>query len=340
MKLVRYDDWRTGVLVSDDTFVDVAGSMPALAHHNPAAAEVLGPYFTGYQSRDWAPMIESWNLVREPLAELVDLTAEQGLSSVRSLAEVTLLPPLPSPSARIFALGANFADHAANALTRILGRTVTEDEIRAERDNGLPPYGFTVIPQTVAASGSRLLPPPGATMVDYEAEVAVVLRHGGRHLASDDLDVWGFTAFNDFSIRDHFFGRGERIDRGALTWALSKNFQTASFCGPVMVVDEPYDIHDLRLRSQVNGQTRQDSSTAHMVYSFGDAIEHLSKYFELLTGDMVVSGTPAGTVLEDGADGHYLCTDDEVAVIVDGVGVLRTSVGAAENPPRSTATRA
>jgi 5-carboxymethyl-2-hydroxymuconate isomerase len=95
-----------------------------------------------------------------------------------------------------------------------------------------------------------------------------------------------------------------------------------------MVVDEPHDVGKLRMQTRVNGETRQDSTTAEMVYSFGDCVEHLSDYVELLPGDMLVSGTPAGTAIESGPDGPYLQPGDEVAVEIEGVGVLRTVVGA------------
>jgi 2-keto-4-pentenoate hydratase/2-oxohepta-3-ene-1,7-dioic acid hydratase in catechol pathway len=273
-------------------------------------------------------MIAAWQDVREPLAHM----AEQGAAgrngiTLRRLDEVRLLPPLPSPQARIFALGANFADHAANAKSVLLGRKVTQEEVLAEPGQGLPPWGFIVLPQTVVGSGATLIPPRGATMVDYEAEVAVVLRSGGRHLSPDDLDVWGFTAFNDFSLRDHYFGRGTAVDRGILVWGLSKNFETANACGPWMVVDEPYDVGKLQMCCRVNGQVRQDSSTAEMVYSFGATAEHISDYVELASGDMLTSGTPAGTAIESGVDGPYLNAGDEVEVEVEGVGVLRTVVG-------------
>jgi 2-keto-4-pentenoate hydratase/2-oxohepta-3-ene-1,7-dioic acid hydratase in catechol pathway len=248
---------------------------------------------------------------------------------VKDLAEVRLIAPLTSPQATILAAGANFADHASAAKSIILGRTITEDDIRGEREQGLPPWGYTVLPRTVIGPDGDLVAPAGATMLDYEVEAAVFLKSGGRNIAAADIDVWGFTAWNDVSIRDHLVGRGPALDRGILVWAISKNFDGANPCGPWVVVDEPFDIDNLSMTSRVNGQVRQKSSTAQMVYSFGDIVEHLSQYVTLRPGDIFLSGTPGGCAIEGGVDGPFLRPGDEVEVAVGGVAVLRNFVKAA-----------
>lgn len=301
MRLIRFDDWSTGVMLDDATFVD--------------ATDLVG-------GTDWAPMIETWPQVRSMFTE------RAGNGTPVALSEVTPRPALVAPRARIFALGSNFPDHAAAAKSMILKREVTDAEVLAEREQGLPPWGFVVVPETVIPDGGTVVAPNGATMLDYECEVCAVLAAGGRGLASGDVQIWGYTAWNDLGVRDHYFGRGTPIDRGILSWNLQKNFTGANACRPWMVVDEPYDPGKVRMATRVNGETRQDSSTAEMIWSFGDTAAHLSDYLELLPGDALVSGTPAGTAIESGPDGPFLRPGDRVEVEIEGVGVLTTLVGA------------
>jgi 2-keto-4-pentenoate hydratase/2-oxohepta-3-ene-1,7-dioic acid hydratase in catechol pathway len=328
MKIARFDDWATGLVVSDTHLIDVAASIDGLASYDAAAAATLQPLVCGEARLDWANMIEAWAVARRAMRQIETL-GQTGAAGIilRKLADVTLQPPLISSGGMILAAGANFADHASNAKTIILGKKVTEEELRAERDQGLPPWGYTVLPRTVVGPDAELVTPQGATMLDYEVEVAIVLARGGRNIVASDLAVWGFTAWNDVSIRDHFFGRGPAIDRGIMTWCIAKNFDTANPCGPWIVVDEPFDLDNLPMATRVNGEVRQNSTTAGMIYTFGDIVEHLSSYFTLRPGDILLSGTPAGCMIERGPDAQFLRPGDTVEVEVGGI-VLRNRVKA------------
>jgi 2-keto-4-pentenoate hydratase/2-oxohepta-3-ene-1,7-dioic acid hydratase in catechol pathway len=328
VRLIRFNNWQTGIVVTDHQFLDVVESLPAFAERDAVAARLVGELLGGPQVADWAPMIEQWEAAGPALSDLSAL-AQTGAAGIvlRMLTDVDLLPPLPSPRPRVFALGSNFADHGARSKTKILGRTVTEEEIIAEHEQGLPPWGFLVVPGTISGTGATLCPPAGVTMLDYEAEAAIVLRSGGSGIPAGDVAVWGYTGWNDLSIRDHFFGKGTAIDRGVLNWTLAKNFQGANPCGAWMCVDEAVDVQNLRMRSRVNGAVRQDSTTAKMIYSFAETVAHLSEYVTLLPGDMLTSGTPAGPAIEDGLDGAYLNPGDVVEIEIEGAGILRTIVG-------------
>lgn len=220
------------------------------------------------------------------------------------LADVTLEPPLPSAAPRIFAMGGNFPMHVADT-ERKLDVTVPDW-----------PWGFYVIPGTIVGDGATVTPPRGTQKLDYEAEVAVVL--------DDDGGVWGWTGWNDFSMRDPAFGLAE-VDRGPLTWSLQKNFATANACGPWLVVDAlPAD--GLRIVCRVNGEVRQDGNTRDMKHDFAAIVDHIGAYLPLAAGDMIVSGTPAGTAMEGGPDGAFLNDGDVVEVEVDGAGTLTNRV--------------
>ncbi|HEX6390011.1 MAG TPA: fumarylacetoacetate hydrolase family protein [Solirubrobacteraceae bacterium] len=216
------------------------------------------------------------------------------------LSDVTLEPPLPDPAARIFAMGGNFALHTAD----------TEKKLSIKVPDW--PWGFYVIPGTIVGDGAQIRPPAHTQKLDYEAEVAAVL--------DDDGAIWGWTAWNDFSMRDPAFGLAP-VDGGPLTWSLQKNFATANACGPWLVV-EPFPADGLRIRCRVNGELRQDGNTRDMKHDFAAIAAHIGAYLPLGAGDMIVSGTPSGTAIEGGPGGPFLADGDEVEVEVDGAGVL------------------
>jgi 2-keto-4-pentenoate hydratase/2-oxohepta-3-ene-1,7-dioic acid hydratase in catechol pathway len=327
MRLIRFDQWQTGVMVTDDEFVDVGASVSALSRRYAAAGAVLSELL-GDDRTDWRAMIERWDEARPALEALLELAKSGGAGAVsRRMSDVSLLPPLPSPTPRVFALGSNFADHGARAKTKILGREVTEAEVVEDYDRGLPPWGYLVLASSIVPSGAEVTPADEVTMLDYEVEVAVVLRSGGKRLAVDDVSVWGYTGWNDLSIRDHFFNVGPAIDRGILIWTLAKNFDGGNPCGVWMCVDEDADVQSLPMRLRVNGEQRQYSTSAKMIYSFAETAAHLSEYVRLEPGDMITSGTPAGPAVEDGPDGRYLQPGDKIEMEVGGAGILRTTIG-------------
>jgi 2-keto-4-pentenoate hydratase/2-oxohepta-3-ene-1,7-dioic acid hydratase in catechol pathway len=167
-----------------------------------------------------------------------------------------------------------------------------------------------VLPDTVVGPNAPVSPPAGIQKYDYESEVAVILKSGGRGLRPNDVAVWGYTAWNDLSIRDGRLGIGPPLHRGAFSWAIEKNFDTGNSCGPWIVVDEP-----------------QDWSTTELMYSFGETASFISNYLRLATGDLICSGTGHGTAAEFGRDGdRWLKPGDRVEVEVEGVGVLRNDV--------------
>jgi 2-keto-4-pentenoate hydratase/2-oxohepta-3-ene-1,7-dioic acid hydratase in catechol pathway len=203
----------------------------------------------------------------------------------------------------------------------VSGATATVAQRRAQG-----PWGFLVVPETVVGPEHEVQAPDGLTKLDYEGEVAVVLRSGGRGIAADGLEIFGFTAFNDFSLRDSVLGVGPIYDKGVMSWALQKNFDSGSSCGPWLVVDEGHDPNALRIQLRVNGETRQDGSTAEMIFSFGETASHLSEFLTLKPGDVIASGTTAGTAVESGIDGPFLKRGDVVELEVEAVGVLRNTI--------------
>jgi 2-keto-4-pentenoate hydratase/2-oxohepta-3-ene-1,7-dioic acid hydratase in catechol pathway len=131
--------------------------------------------------------------------------------------------------------------------------------------------------------------PRGSTMTDYEVELVVVIGKGGRHIAKEDAaaHVFGYCVGNDVS---------ERVwQRLTPQFTLGKGFDTHAPFGPwITTADEVPDPHALAIRCTVNGETRQDSNTRHLVFNVWDQLEHLSQAMTLEAGDLIFTGTPGG----------------------------------------------
>ena len=267
------------------------------------------------QGADWAELIAGWAERRSALEDL-----ESNGSGGRPLADLTLEPPLPSLSARIFAMGGNFPMHTAETADKL--EIELSDEVKSEEKDA-PPWGFYVIPGTTVGPDAEVSPPPGTQRFDYEGEVGVVLT--GEPVSGDEVSIWGYTAWNDFSIRDAAFGMS-KVDHGPLTWSLQKNFSSANAAGPWLVVDDETDYAGMAIACRVNGETRQDGNTKDMKYSYGEIAAHISEYLPLRPGDMILSGTPSGTAMEGGPDGRFLADGDLCEVEAGASGVLRNRV--------------
>lgn len=324
MKLVRFDHGATGIIsaqAGELSVIDVAASARKLAASERRRSDILLSVFGERGSSDWVTAITLWEQVREALEVLrPDKAVSRPLSAVR------LEAPLPSRTAKIFSLGGNFADHTAAGFTAIRGTEYRAEDIANEKDQGLPPWGFMTPATIVSGHDSDIVPPRSTQLLDYEGEVAVVLASGGRDLRPSDVKIWGVAAWNDLSVRDPHYKTGEAIDRGVFSVPVQKNWETGKPFGPWLVVDAGLDVGGLGIETRVNGEVRQSGNTKNMIYTFADAAAYLAEYMNLTPGDVVVSGTPAGTAGESGAGGPFLKDGDVVEVEVEDVGVLRNRV--------------
>ncbi|KXX57436.1 fumarylacetoacetate hydrolase family protein [Rhodococcus sp. LB1] len=320
MRFARLQSGKTAV-AQEDRFIDLHGAVTAFSAHDPSASSILTGLLPTADA-DWTSLIDGWDKARAAVESLLVWAAKEGGYDV----VLDGAPPLAAPSIAVLAIGANFATHAARSEFAIEGGgAATADRVAKlleARRSGVPPWGFQILPRTVVGDGGRLGRPSGFSYLDYEGEVGVVLRGG------ETPRVWGVVAVDDVSVRDPYFSSGApRIDEGPLTWVLQKNFRGGTACGPWVVVDEDLDENDLDIQTRVNGKLRQSGSTSEMVYSFADVVDHLHGFIPLRAGDIIASGTPAGTAFEEGADGPFLVDGDEVVVEVEGVGSLRNVVG-------------
>lgn len=216
---------------------------------------------------------------------------------------VKLLAPIPRPP-KIICVGLNYRDHAMES-----GLAIPET-----------PTIFAKFPNCVIGPGQPIVLPRNSTRPDYEAELAVVIGKGGRHIAEEDWreHVFGYTILHDVSARDFQMATSQ--------WMIGKTFDTFAPMGPAIVTaDEIPDPHNLRISLTLNGATMQDSNTGNLIFKIPQLIAYLSSVFTLETGDVIATGTPAGVGFARKPP-VYLKPGDEVRIRIEGIGELMNPV--------------
>jgi 2-keto-4-pentenoate hydratase/2-oxohepta-3-ene-1,7-dioic acid hydratase in catechol pathway len=220
------------------------------------------------------------------------------------LAEVRLLAPA-SPR-KYLAIALNYADHIAE-----MGMEAPE-----------VPVFFNKQVTCVTGPGAEVHMPKVSTLLDYEAELALVIGKRCRHVSVERAHevIAGYTCANDLSVRD-WQGRAQ-------TMTIGKSFDTHGPLGPWLVTpDEVGDPQDLQVRCYVNDELRQDASTAEMVFDCFQQVSHLSEAFTLEPGDVIATGTPAGVGLGRQPFREYLLhIGDTVRVEIERIGELVNTV--------------
>ncbi len=233
------------------------------------------------------------------------ITAAAAAAQPIALAEVELLAPLRRPG-KIMAIGLNYLDHC-------LEQGLTPPD---------RPTLFTKFTTSVNDPGGEIRWDPALTqMVDYEAELAVVIGKQARRVqAADAYDyIFGYTCLNDVSARD--------LQKADGQWVRAKSLDTFAPIGPVVVTaDELPDPHNLFVRSWVNGELRQDSNTKHLIHNVPNLVAFLSAAFTLEPGDIITTGTPGGVGLHRNPP-TFLEPGDHVVVEVEQIGRLENTVG-------------
>jgi 2-keto-4-pentenoate hydratase/2-oxohepta-3-ene-1,7-dioic acid hydratase in catechol pathway len=216
--------------------------------------------------------------------------------------ELSLLPCVRRPG-KIIAVGLNYRRHAHET-----GAAIPET-----------PILFSKFNNTLAASCEQVKLPTVASQYDYEVELGVVI---GRRAASVDVNaaldyVLGYCTANDLSARD--------LQMRTSQWLLGKTLDGFCPVGPYLVTrDEVPDPQRLALRTWVNGELRQNSNTADMIFSVAEIVSYASRYMTLDPGDLIITGTPEGVILGMPEPRVWLKPGDEVIVEVEDVGRLTT----------------
>jgi 2-keto-4-pentenoate hydratase/2-oxohepta-3-ene-1,7-dioic acid hydratase in catechol pathway len=233
------------------------------------------------------------------LPALAALVATAPDSAWLNEADLHPAPIVPAPG-KIVCIGLNYRRHA--------------------QETGMPipttPILFSKFSDTIAASGDAVPLYPSSAKYDYEAELVVVMGRRAFHVAEADAltYVLGYCNGNDLSARD--------LQMLTPQWLLGKTLPKFMPVGPYLVTaDDIPDPQNLPVRCWLNGQLRQNSSTADMVFSVAQIISYISRFFPLEPGDIISTGTPEGVILGD-KEPVWMQPGDEVRVEVGGLGTL------------------
>lgn len=217
--------------------------------------------------------------------------------------------PIARPSL-ILCVGLNYVDHA------------NESSMKVPEE----PILFTKAPNCLVGPYDEVLTPRGATTVDYEVELAVVIGRQCRYLESPEQameHLAGFTIANDVSERTF------QLERGGGQWIKGKSCETFNPCGPYLATTDEVNLDGgLDLWLDVNGERRQTGSTHDMIFDIATVIHHVSQFVVLEPGDLVNTGTPPGVAMGMAEPG-YLSPGDVMTLGITGLGEQRQEVASA-----------
>ncbi|ARP81941.1 hypothetical protein CAL12_14695 [Bordetella genomosp. 8] len=300
MKFVTFagSSHRLGVLLDPDTLFDLTSAWRH-ADDSTAPSDVgdliaLGP---------------------DGLREVERLLREQAGNAAYTarLADTRLLAPIPRPAKNIFCIGRNYREHI----------------VEGNRARGRDPHDFPKVIEVFTKPPTTVIGPDAAIAahadvtreLDYEVELGVVIGKAGINIpAARAMDhVFGYTIINDISARDLQKAHGQ--------WFKGKALDSHCPMGPCIVhkqaIDDP---HALSIQLDVNGERRQDSNTADLLFKIPDIIAQLSAGMTLEAGDIIATGTPSGVGLGL-VPPRYLRKGDVVSARIEGLGVLRNTIG-------------
>jgi len=295
------------ILATQEKFFD----LPSLLHNVQAAA--LRSLEVRELPVSLLELVEEWSYWNEKLAQIVNAVFDngtaQGVSGALRQDEFQWLAPLLYPR-KLICIGTNYRDHIAEMGVQKMPKY---------------PYSFLKPPTTtLIGSGTPLSLPEQAKQVDWEAELAVVIGQKAYQVRGEDALAYvaGYSLLNDVSARDWI---AEAPPVG-IDWVMQKAFDGFAPMGPLITpaafVTNP---QQLSITLTVNGQVKQNSNTANMVFSVQQIIEHLTSIMTLEPGDVIATGTPAGV----GHGKHppeYLRSGDTMVVEIKGLGQLETPI--------------
>lgn len=239
--------------------------------------------------------------LRELIAAGVDLAGD---GPRIPLNELQLKAPVGQPE-KTLCVGLNYAEHA--------------EEVGEEAATA--PLFFNKTPNAIIGDGEPIILPADVTdQLDYEAELVAVI---GREVSDIPEEsaleaVLGYTVGNDVSARDVQFGDGQ--------WLRGKSMDTFGPIGPWIVTpDESGDPQNLPITCKVNGAVLQDSNTRYMIHSVAALVSYASRFFTLVPGDLIFTGTPSGVGFARNPP-VWLKDGDTIEVDIEGIGLLSNRV--------------
>jgi 2-keto-4-pentenoate hydratase/2-oxohepta-3-ene-1,7-dioic acid hydratase in catechol pathway len=238
------------------------------------------------------------------LARLAEFAA--GRSPDISATQVTYAPLLPDPE-KIICVGVNY--HNRN------------EEYRDGSEAPKYPSLFLRAPTSFTAHETPLVRPRESDQLDYEGELAIIIGKGGRRIERNEAHahIAGLTLLNEGTLRDWVRHAKFNVTQG-------KNFDKSGSIGPWMVTADEFDsFDDLPIQTKVNGELRQDDSTANLIFPFDRLIAYISSFTTLKAGDVISTGTPPGAGARFDPP-VYLKPGDVIEISSIPIGTLRNGV--------------
>lgn len=259
---------------------------------------------------------ESGRALARELAEWASGRPEGGF--VLDAEKTKLFAPVPRPP-KILCMAGNYSEHWR------------EGGLEApEKRRSAPEIFIKPVTSIVGPDEPIRLPGPICTAVDYEGELAAVIGRTAKNVSAGRAlgCVAGYANFNDVSGRRLTIDipREETPRTRFFDWSNGKWFDTFAPLGPYLVADEIADPQALPVRTRVNGETRQNGTTADMIFTVAELVAWISRFVTLQPGDVIATGTPSGV---GSSTGTFLRPGDTVEVEVGGLGVLRNTVAPA-----------
>ena len=319
MKLMRYSRKteppalaRMGALVAQDWIADLRAGHALFLYEEKgnakgqANAEIFVPpyipQFLHLGEPGWEALAETHAWMAELAHKSIDALGLTGERLFLPLADCRLYAPV-RPN-KLIAVARNYPEY-----TRQNGRQA-----------GAIPSGFLKPPSAIVGPGRDVLKPPATRALDCETELAIVIAKKCKHVRAEKAMevVAGYTILNDITARD--VGRIEREGGQVL---LGKSFDTFAPLGPWLVTrDEIADPMQLKIRTRVNGELRQEGSTAEMIHSVHKIVAYFSQ-MTLMPGDIIATGSPGPL---RGVEQRALAAGDVLEAEIEGIGTLRNAV--------------
>ena len=242
----------------------------------------------------------------------IEFTAQADAAPGLPLSDCRLLAPIPQPRQDVVCLGVNYYEHRDETLASNIkyDGKLTKPIYFSKRVNR------AVDPNGMIDSHSNL-----TGQLDYEAELAVILSRDAKDVPTDQVKdyILGYTILNDVSARD--------LQSAHQQWYFGKSLDNFTPMGPWIVTRDELDwMPKAGIRSYVNGELRQNSSTDLMITSIETAVHQLTQGITLLAGTIIAMGTPSGVGMAFDPP-KYMRPGDVVRCEIDGIGALENTVG-------------
>lgn len=257
----------------------------------------------------------------EDLIDFIPLATDELLACIQNiiiqnpgfgidLNRVKLLAPIPKPRRNIFCLGKNYADHAKEI-----------KNIPSLGEIPKSPIYFSKLSTSITGPDTVILSHKNATReIDYEVELAIIIGKEGSNIKKEEAEnhIFGYTIANDITARD--------LQKKHSQWYKGKSLDTFCPLGPAILHKNALALpFDIELTCRVNGDVRQRSTTANMIFDIPSIISDLSQGITLLPGDIILTGTPAGVGVALDPP-QFLRHGDVIESEIKKIGILKNTI--------------